>query len=64
MLGYVVPGPIVALRKALANLAAAPSEQEERLRGSVVRDELALDFTYAYEALTSLPDAYVLTPTR
>ena len=30
------------LRNALANLAAEPSGQEERLRGMVVRDELAL----------------------
>jgi hypothetical protein len=60
MLGCVVPGPIVTLRKALAGLAAAPSEQEERLHGAVVRDELALDFSYAYEALASLPDAYAL----
>lgn len=60
MLGGMVPGPIAMLRKALANLAAEPSEQEKRLSGSVVQDELALDFANAFEALASLPEAAAL----
>jgi hypothetical protein len=57
MLGIVACGPIVLLRAALANLAAEPLEQEERLRGAVVQDELALDFANGFEALASLPEA-------
>jgi hypothetical protein len=56
----MVPGPIAILRKALANLAAQPSEQEERLSGSVIQDELALDFANGFESLASLPEADVL----
>lgn len=36
------------LRAALANLAADPEQQSQRLAGSVIRDELALDFGDAY----------------
>lgn len=38
------------LRRALNNLAALPEVQEQRLAGTVVRDELARDFTNAHEA--------------
>jgi hypothetical protein len=48
------------LREALANLAAEPSAQEERLRGAVVQDELALDFANAFESLASLAEADAL----
>ena len=60
MLRDVVPGPNALLRDALANLAAEPSEQKERLRGMVVRDELALDFTNAFESMAPLPEADML----
>jgi hypothetical protein len=60
MLSNVVSGPIVLLRDSLAQLAAEPPEQEERLSGMVVRDELALDFANAVESLASLPDADML----
>jgi len=39
----VVTGRIMMLRTAISNLAAEPGDQEERLRGMVVRDELAMD---------------------
>jgi hypothetical protein len=60
MLSGVVPGPIALLRKALANLAAEPSEQEERLSRIVIQDELALDFANAFESLASLTEADLL----
>lgn len=60
MLCSVVPRPIAMLRQALANLAADPSEQEKRLSGGLIQDELALDFANAFEALASLPVADAL----
>jgi hypothetical protein len=45
----VADGSFALLREALMNLAAAPDLQEQRLAGSVIRDELALDFGNAYE---------------
>lgn len=41
---------LTRLRRALRNLAASPEVQEERHAGTVIRDELALDFANAYEA--------------
>ena len=60
MLADMLPGPVLMLQKALSNLAADPMEQQERLAGSVVRDELALDFANAYEALSSLSESDTL----
>jgi hypothetical protein len=37
------------LRAALANLAADPEQQSQRLAGAVIRDELALEFGDAYD---------------
>jgi hypothetical protein len=57
MLCGVTSSPLAFLRHALANLAADPEEQERRLTGTMVRDELALDFGNAFESLASLPAA-------
>ncbi|RIJ77994.1 hypothetical protein D1871_04730 [Nakamurella silvestris] len=52
----MLPRPISLLREALSNLAAEPAEQQRWLDGSAVKDELALDFANAYEALSSLDE--------
>jgi hypothetical protein len=56
----MVSGRIAILTEALTHLAAEPHEQEERFRGPVVRDELALDYANGFESLASLPWADAL----
>ncbi len=55
MLSAMTSGPLALLRKALESLAADSVEQQRRLRGAVIQDELALDFASAFASLASLP---------